>query len=594
MKTNPRLLALLLSSLAACQSAHDPAETRVAEASSAMTTTCGAARWIGIIPSCAAIPNWAASQLFPGATPPLDAYCVYEWTGMTPPTAADTTLLATTSGAFELAEDCPVVVPQASYDTLLADSLRTSLQARVGTASALGVNPKGKTPVRVIVVDTAPDSGESTDVHIGHDRHGDTLAGVIRDIGTGPQGASVEVVSSLGLPWLDEETWSEQGGHVGRLSDLARGVYNGMEIAAAHGRDHVIVNLSVGWENLPGLAECNDTGPSTAPSHAVYDVLQRARCSGAIVLAAAGNDAGGPSPPTGMTCPARWESLSIQACDENDRGPMLHAVGGVDYADRPIAVTRPLGRPRLAATSLGGVGWASTSPIPSPLNGTSVATAVASGVAAVVWSQRPSMSGAAVMDALHDSGVHAGTADACAGGSACDARRISLCAALGNVGVSVNCNTPPAGAVSTPPLSTQVLGAAQQAFPSPSGSAVAAPVGAADLPRYLADGASLSGGVFPQPVVPICPSCVYVITPPWSIFYASLSVNVREPTLVMETSNSTLGAPLTTSTGSTNLAAGSYAIPVTAAPSGVTRAWLTGYADPASTVSVTQEVLISP
>lgn len=596
MNTNPRLLAaLVLTGLSACQIAHDPGDGRVGSASQAISTTCGARRWIGSVAPCASVGNWNASSLFPGAAPPLDQFCVYDWTAMLPPTPIEIAALPVLTGAGELAEDCPVVVPY-SYDTLLGEELRAGLKAHVGTVETLGVYAKTKQPVRVVVVDTAPDSGDSTEIRIGNDRHGDTLASVIRDIGCGPLGCGVEVVSALGLPWLDETTRSEEGGHVGRLSDIAVAVHGAIEAAQTQGRDRVIINLSVGWEHLPGLAECDDLGGMTAPTHAVFEVLQRATCAGALVIAAAGNDAGGPQAPSGMACPARWEARSVTCDNDLDGDPMVHAVGGVDYADQPIAITRPQGRPRLAAPSFGGIGWTDDDLIPSPLTGTSVAAAVASGVAAVVWSQRPNLQPTAVIDALHASGVVVGVADVCpAGGSVpCDVRRISLCTALGSAGVlGLNCAASPARPVSTPLLSSQLLALAAIELSGPGGGAVAEVADLTLLPRYLADSPALSGGVFPQPVVPVCPSCIFSYGPWDAVFHARLTEPLNEARLVLETPSATMVAPLTTTTGSSNLPAGPYTFEVTSAPPGATRAWLTGYADANNTVSTTYEVLVA-
>jgi len=601
MKLDARLLAVLVTGLSACHLAPDPGDFDVGSASLALTTTCGARRWIGRWPGPLPTPpcnagavGWTASPLFAAGVPALSRYCAYKWSGVGPPLAVDVAALNAAHAADQLGEDCPVILPQAPsvYGELLGTSLRASLNAQTGTVDTLGVGVSTSTPsVRVAVVDTAPDSDGGTDIPVGDDRHGDTLAGVVRDIGCGSRGCALEAVSVLGLPWLDETTRGPNGGHVGRLSDVAVAVEKA--IRDAHGvREHLIINLSLGWEDIPLLAECAASHPKLAPTVAVYDVLQYASCTGALVIAAAGNDAGGRTPPQGMICPARWEALP--GCTTAE--PMLHAVGGVDYAEQPIVLTRPGGRPQLAATSVGGIGWdASTASTPPPLTGSSVAAAVTSGVAGVVWAERPVLSRRDLMNLLYTSGFHVGPADTAPWAtSQGDMRRISLCWALDAAGVTgLGCAPASPLTISSPPLGAQVFSAAALEFSSNVAPVIAVPVQPSTLPRFQAPSAALSGGVFPQPVVPVCPGCFLFFAPAGTTFYAGIDVTISEALLVMETHSGTAAAPLTTPLTPT-LSAGSYAIRVTDAPVGVTRAWLTGYADASRQVSVSQEILITP
>lgn len=586
---------LFFAGISACAPVAEEAPAAVARA--ALQSSCGGTHWVGVDPGCQDHTGWTVTQLFPGAPAPLSDLCAYARNPFDRPDEL--------TGIDDLGEDCPVAVPQAlaSFDAAVAGSLRGSLRAQVGTVDTVGLKPPGEdaTPVRVVVVDTAPDALLTAPIVPGLDRHGDTLAGLISDIACGSAGCTADVDTALGLPWLDKVTWTPEGGHVGRLSDVAKAIWRAFQ-AAEGARERLILNLSLGWEDAPGFADCvDDPAAMMPPARAVFQILQHLACQGVLVVAAAGNDAGGPEPPRGMVCPARWEAQPLGAtCGVPADTPMVHAVGGVDYAGRPIVVTRPRGRPRLAATALGGVGWAGSA-APPPLTGTSVAAAVVSGVSAAVWAQRPALSGAQVISALYESGLPVGPADVCPAGqpSGCEAHRVSLCNAVLHVGVGLDCAAAPDQPTSTPSLDPAALAALSLTLASlpANASVVAAPVSDPSLlPRWSAPGPALSGAAFPQPVVPVCPSCTFSLS---SMLYAPLTSPLDQPTLVVESGSTLLAAPLCSSStlaasacqsGSSTLAAGAYRITVSSAPA--TRAWITGQAPGGA--SVTQEILIVP
>lgn len=589
----PRILFAFVSltGLFACAPSIGALEDElVGSASAAVQGTCGGTSWVGVAPGCLPVSGWAVDPIFPGAPAPLDGYCGYRWNDSVTLQAALANLTAPTSSVTELAEDCPVIVPQAAtstaapYDEPLALSLRAGLQEQVGTVDRVDLRrTPDAAPVRVVVIDSAPDALPAGPIVVGNDRHGDTLAGIIGDITCGAEGCAALVGSALALPWLDEATFTSAGGHVGRPSDLARALWQA-HLTAEGQPERLILNLSLGWEDAPGIADCgDDPAQMTTPVRAVYEVIEHLACGGALVIAAAGNDAGGPHPPSGMMCPARWEAAPLGGrCHELAGAPRVHAVGGLDHAGQPLALTRPGGRPRLAATALGGVSWASTALIPPPLTGTSVAAAVVSGVSAVVWSERPDLSAREVIDALHEGGLPAGLADVCPAGAPepCEARRVSLCTALAQVGVGpLPCAPAPDRPTSSPPLTALAsvsLSLALAAIPpshtsAPTAEAVANP---RLLPRWDAPAPALSGGTFPQPIVPVCPSCTYSTIQGTAVLYARTSVPLTQATLVLDT------------------APDSYRVDISAAPAGVWRAFLTGY-DTGGNSALTQEILIA-
>lgn len=616
-------LPLLVLAAAGCAQP-DRADEPVGTASQAILGACGSTHWVGRSAPCTSITSWTATPLFGGTAPPaLQDYCLYEWTGGVAPTGNDVFDLVT-GGPTQLAEDCPVMVPQspsADYDAALAGSLRASLHAQVSpeagsaalppldTADAMvglalvsplkGVPVKGVPVkplpvkpidplVRVVLVDSAPDALHGGSIPIGLDRHGDTLAHIVGDLA----GPAADTATALALPWVDESTYSEAGGYGGRLSDVAKAVFRALDAWTEDGRtQRLILNLSIGWEDVPGVSDCNDS-PETlrSPARAVYDALQVASCQGALVIAAAGNDPGGPTPPDGLICPARWEALPL-ACDEvaydgaglADPRPLGHpvfAVGGVDYADRPIVSTRAHGRPRLAATALGGVSWGAGEPVPAPLTGSSVAAAVMSAVSAATWANDPGLLPEDVVELVHAAGVPLGDADVCQVAGPCEARRISLCAAA--TGPCV-----PASALveDTPPLLPDVFTFADALFPPEIGTVdLLDDVDPMELAHFVAPSGTLVGGASGQPGVPFCPSCVATLRTTYGSIYVAFGSTVTNPTLVLNTCTGTRAVTLATVSPSTPT---TYSLPGT---TGVTSAWLTGMV---GTSSVTQQISIA-
>jgi Subtilase family len=202
-----------------------------------------------------------------------------------------------------------------------------------------------------------------------------------------------------------------------------------------------IVNLSLGWDKniadvLPNCDDCSD---------AVRLALIRAWCAGGLVIAAAGNGPQG----SGPLLPAAWESLAISESDciankfdfHRSTGkakpvydPLVHAVSAVDVADRPLPTNRLSSQPRLVAYGMDVVTSDMRPPNHTqPFTGTSMATAIVTGVAALVWGTQPSLAPVEVMDAVYAAGLTLpGTVDVCIGGAPCSQsiKRISGCATL--------------------------------------------------------------------------------------------------------------------------------------------------------------------
>ncbi|MDI1435875.1 S8 family serine peptidase [Polyangium sorediatum] len=585
---------------------------------------CTGQRWISIGNPSAPCPAdslgiWAEEKLFKGPVggppPALARYCVYEWTGARVNPGATQCLPYGANGpgddeinhlqtvvaaGAELGEDCIDTAPL-GFEEDAAGWARKSLTRRAGGVDSLApsaMDPTLPRPARVVAVDTSPDA-LSGGIAVGQSRHGDTVAHVARDVAcpnTEAAPCAAHVTTALGLPRADLAnplvTSPAQGGFFGTEGDLAQAIERSVlswrtEVAAGQGDPRLVLNLSVGWEDDPERNNCapaqlaQNPDSLAPPARAVLDAMRYAACHGALLLAAAGNDTGGPKPASGLVCPARWEVITtpdtttcnalvgtkfIAAWAERwpsfPRRPasaqaydrVVYAVGGVDYNDAPLVPSRPLARPRLAALGLLAAGWdmssnAAVTPntngqpptAPPLLTGTSVATAVASAIAAGRWAYNPAATAPEILDAIYQSGVVLqqngsnirADPDTCVGTSACAVHRLSLCRALG-----VPCDdAAPVGAqndpLPNPALASTLLatlaGEFNAAIVSQASFPDTLPIPSAGHPTVAA-----SPWTFPQPNWPACPACVLAVDGPNNvILYARPGVTMTDLTLVI-------------------------------------------------------------
>ncbi|WP_164018021.1 S8/S53 family peptidase [Pyxidicoccus trucidator] len=466
---------------------------------------CPSNRWIAVlaegIDSCPQGPSgqggqWAGARLFEvsrgqWALPPgLAPFCSYDW--QTPggglPSQQAVTLLKSGLGAraLRLDRDCQVVAPMGSSATVKAawQTLHTDFHAQTGQ---LAVLPPGGTfqpaEVRVAIVDSAPhrySDGEAVEDRLGH---GHAMGRVVRELGC-PDGSPVciaQVANHLALPQVTPNVRDlAHGGYFGEQTQLARAIHAAVTEWRGHNAGEVppgktatpqprlVVNLSLAWDGRFGGAYSGDLVEQLpAPVRAVHAAITHAVCRGGLVIAAAGNDPGGPEPVFGAMYPADWEQKPAPAlaqCEPFEGlgysgtgaypplppagatvyRPLVYAVGGVRGDDAPLASTRPGGRPRLAAPGAHALATdvdATGALVPTDiLTGTSVSTAVVSGLVATLWGYRPELSGPELMERVRQASVSLGTpADFCLGGSPCPwavtdprrvIRRVSLCEAL--------------------------------------------------------------------------------------------------------------------------------------------------------------------
>jgi hypothetical protein len=491
----------------------------------------GGLRWIGVSARCMAPPGWGAERVLrcsPPGTPPL---CLYTWLSGADPTQGDLNTLFLRSGATQLTEDVPVVFPSAfPSEQAVIDGLRNALQTQVGTAALLPKPPV--TPaVRIAVIDSAPDAAAGQIVP-GASRHGDTLAHLIEDIvcANGPEGrrCAVEVTTTLALPLIPtgvdgsrgRYAVGPQGGFAGTLTQLAQAIDRAVMNWQTDLKSkpdvppRLVLNLSLGWEDTRGIADCADDTllTSNPPALAVRTALQNAVAQGALVIAAAGNNSFGPSPRTGLVCPGRYQAVAKDS-DPDPSQSLVIAVSGVDYRDRPLLASRPAGITGISALGLGGVAWRPGDPVPPPLTGTSVSTAVVSAIAALVWTVQPSFRIPDVVSAIYGGGIDVGDADECPLGiSPCRSHRASVCGALRDAlgpASLIDCAPPAALPSSSPPL-PQVQTLLAEVDQSPAlqargrSTTTQAP---STLPNKFISTVQVEPEVFPEPISSYCPVC---------------------------------------------------------------------------------------
>lgn len=418
---------------------------------------------------------------------------------------------------------------------------------------AAGAAPMAAPPADlpwVVLADTSPTvwpGGGAASV-VGRSDHGHAMANIVENLTcVGP--CMAELGTSLALelhgpgPTFDDVAGGEYGSITGVARAVARATHAWKTSGTTAG---LVIALPVGW--LPAYG--GEGAPATfdAPAASMWAALVDARCNGAVVVAAAGNETGGPDSRDGGLAPASWSihRLNPIDCVEALGGvatdyptmlevPPLWAVGGVDADGGRTAFDRVLARPPLVA-----VAHHATVPLLGSAQtrvktGTSVATAVAAAAAAQVWAHRPSMTPVEVMDTLYVSGTPSDPIDPsmCPGGlPGCgDSAMLDICAAVAEVCATgpcaalgpVSCSTLPPAPLAVDPvaigswqsspdhitvawspqplLTTSACGS--RLLYTPGGGL--APDPCPDLVSFLP---SAQPRVLPQPHEHLCPHCV--------------------------------------------------------------------------------------
>lgn len=379
------------------------------------------------IPGPIGKPNWKGSKLFgAGAINEYGTHCLYEYNAPTNPTPPEVSFFQGAGGMIDVATSCLAVMPEGELVTTLNPPLRDLTKNRIDTVSGTEINingtAAGRSPVVVHVLDTTPLVDPVSPPP--RNWHGILVADLIMDITHGCQSSSafckVVVENHLGLPRYGAGKLQRdltRGGLAAYHDEVAVGIINALkawEALPALNKPKLVINLSIGWLREFGGEVVNGAIDDAPPGvKAIQLAIERARCRGAIIIAAAGNEDGECEP--NPMLPAEWERLPAPDSDRcgdidvtlatlggSDYHPLLYSVGGVDWDDNPIANSRTNGRPRLAALGQHVVGPDLTQ---AAMTGTSMSAGVISGVAALIWGYKGTLGPDDVMDVIYDSGV---------------------------------------------------------------------------------------------------------------------------------------------------------------------------------------------
>jgi hypothetical protein len=503
-------------------------------------------------------PQWSATHLFEGGSPgvaallesipaELERYCAYDYVG--PDGQVDSWYGALTVAvdnylhmdATTLSTDCRGEFEQGDlYDTSVGSELRDAFLTNIGwdMGAQVDLDYGSREAIEVAIVDTVSQTAADDPNIDPASQHGLQMAALVREVHcpAGRCDCLDAVHHVLAMPrddWSTGPNWVVGGRH-GSQGDLAMGIYEAVEAwrerrlaSPSTSSPRLVINLSIGWTRLAndGL-EC-----ARGPHASVLAAMRFASCHGALMVAAAGNneDELCPAESEGALAPARFEALAAPSegeCEElgyspqwtssypifagpGSYRPLVHAVGGVDELDEALINARTDAMPRLAALGANGI----ADPTVDLLSGTSVAAAVASGTAALLWSYRPELRPDEIMQIIYDAGWDMGLdADFGLSGPGAAVHRLVVCAALDDAcaGQGGDCPTPacvamaPAldgnlsgfataveGVLGDPQTSVESYhSVAPQEWPSCDGS----DMGTTDLAS-------------PQPDVPLCSRC---------------------------------------------------------------------------------------
>lgn len=473
------------------------------------------------------------------------------------------------------------------------EALRQGYAARTGAfAGAVGsyTDPARRTS-RLVLLDSAPTGALASPLPpwrdyaaVGGGVHGYVLAGLAQELicGAGPCPVELSSRQVLGLvsskPARLRDEPDEKGW--GTRIDLARGIEAEVSAWVQGGKAQpLVLNLSLGWHPYygggpadfmeilgagepanrrgAGVADQPFTWEGFSPDQLAPDVravlvaLTRARCEGAVVVAAAGNYSGGPKGRRGPLLPAAWQSLPDElglSCARvgvrvraEPAWPLVVAVGAVGSGRADLSVARPGARPPLLAygdhATPAGLAERGGPQNKGVLTGTSVSSLVVAGTLAttLAYSEEPvdvairrvyeasqPVNTVSPVFARRDgsSAVFAGAAQAQGGDQA--ARLVRLCETIGQIGVPAVCASAARGGLELPSY-TDVVGEVKETGQYPGGATTRPTCATRELYTKATGTASTPASVcpdlqiyspqvspwtLPQPVDSLCPYCL--------------------------------------------------------------------------------------
>ncbi len=447
-------------------------------------------RWVGLDnqpeQDCPPAEGWQVERLFNDPQLPLPPglapYCLYELPpGVLVTGALINNLRSLVPAQLSIVQPDQMAVAAEAEGQLpprLFNELSAHFLEQAGQSTSELTFPGGDN-VRLTLLDTQPTGGDPELFTNYTAAHGYTLATLTERLlcnGVGGDCAA-DVRTRLALPNvcfnnrrnLPNCRNPQNGGWFGSQVELARAIRSEVvdwvvttsPAPLPAEQQHLILNLSLGWNARYGGNQPFNAMPP--PVAAVYAALLDARCRGALPVASAGNQHGGPSEPGGPVLPARWEQRPAPTFNQcvnqleagayvppwafpglgvTDTRTLVVAAGGVRFDDEIIFNGRPNGgEPRLVAFA----DHAATESLAIPntptitLTGTSVASTVVSAAAAAAWRFSNGLDTISVVEALADSGTDLGRpADFCRGGmggNPCPApaptvKRVAVCATI--------------------------------------------------------------------------------------------------------------------------------------------------------------------
>jgi hypothetical protein len=321
----------------------------------------------------------------------------------------------------------------------------------------------------VAAVDSAKREVTTDEASTGTYEHGELVGRIARTVGGSSK--ALAVLSTTALPRLQNGAASASGGYYGYTTDVALAIVDAVDAwanrtALEKTKRPLVINLSMGWDTvnytgaslttLSASSAYSATSVTNHPQRNVFLAIQYANCAGALVLSAAGNKAQGSPANDTLMLPAAWEAvpaptalqcesygLRARANRVATDGRMTYAIGGVDGADKPLFNSRGAGQPRLVAYGDAVAVSRATSVVDHTgvMTGTSVATALASSIAAYAWSFGPLFTAHDIAAMMYTESLNLGAATtACSYGAACQTKRVSLCELASKVrGVALGC-----------------------------------------------------------------------------------------------------------------------------------------------------------
>ena len=388
------------------------------------------------------IQNVKPEPLFPDGPPRLARYCVIDYRASKPPDEgllqAFTKADAARGARRTASRDRQVLMPQGLSPDYDWEQALEAFWGRAGRLADLAFSREVDEP-RLVVVDTFPTSATAFDPKQGpqsaDEVHGYLVASILHDLTCLPgrsdpdERCFAEVYTQRGLgvsarflPDAQITRGRPPSKAGGPQSDLARAIYEAVRRHASEKRP-LVLNLSVGWSPIPDVGGDRrriEDDELAAPA-AVYDAIRFAGCMGAVVVAAAGNNLGGPGGDHDgrAVYPAAWaeqaSSITAEDCSELgmrpavdlDQAPYLLAAGGAHDRGSVLSLSR-FGSASVMAVGSPGLAFDPTLGEAKDafrvLHGTSVATAVVTGAVAVQWALDPGRSRGSVFQQLLSSG----------------------------------------------------------------------------------------------------------------------------------------------------------------------------------------------